>query len=45
MKICNENRMEDEYHFVIACPMYKVNHEKYYDVLDAHDTVTVIVKF
>ena len=38
--------MEDEYHLFIACSVsYKVIHEKYDDLLDEHDNVSVLLNF
>ena len=43
-KVCKENLVEDKYHLLITCTTYKVIHEKYYDLLDRYDDVSVIPK-
>ena len=45
MKICNENIVKDEDHLLITCLTYKIIHEKYDDLLNGHDHVSVILKF
>ena len=36
--------VEDEYHFLLTCPKYKVNFNKYDDLLNGHDNFSVIFK-
>ena len=43
MKISNESVMDDEYHILITCPVYRVILEKYDDLLDIQDNVSVII--
>ena len=40
-----EKLVEDEYHLLIASSKHKVIQEKYDDLLDMHDHVSVILKF
>ena len=44
MQGTNEN-LEDEYYLLIACSVYKVIPQKYNDLLDGYDNVSVILKF
>ena len=43
-KVCNENLGENEYHLLVTCSTYKVIHEKYDDLLNRVDNVSVILK-
>ena len=40
-----EKLVEDEYHLLIACSKHKVIQEKYDDLLDMHDNMSVILTF
>ena len=43
-KTCNENLVEDEYHLLTAFSMYTVIREKYEDLVDGDDNVSLILK-
>ena len=43
-KVCNENEVQDEDHFLVVCLIAQVIREKYVDLLDGHDDVNVIVQ-
>ena len=44
-KVCNGNLVKDEYHALITFSSYKVICEKYDDLLDMHDNMSVILTF
>ena len=37
--------MEDEYHLLLKCSIYNVIHQKYDDLLDGHDNLSVVLKY
>ena len=43
-KVSNENLVEDEYRLLVALSAHKVIREKYDDLLDEHDNVSVTLK-
>ena len=42
-KVCNYKLVGDEYNLLIACSLCKVIHERYDNLLDKHDNVSIML--